>query len=106
MANRYIEKGRSPTANIMSVSATTDASPAENAPRWSSATMIGRARPRYSAAAGTTTTAARRRPRDNWERSAARSPRAAALAISGVNVVMSETANNPCGSWKKAYALM
>ena len=41
------------------------------------------------------TIAASRMPRDSCIRNAARSPRVAALAISGVNVVMSDTANNP-----------
>ena len=68
--------------------------------------MIGRASAMYSAAAGTITSAASRMPRESCARSAARSPRVAALASSGVNVVMSDTANSPCGSWKNAYALM
>ena len=60
----------------------------------------------YSAAAGTITSAASRMPRESCVRSATRSPRVAAIAISGVNVVISDTANNPWGSWKNAYALM
>ena len=69
--------------------------------------MIGRASPMYSAAAGTITTDASRSPRESCIAQRHDDRRAsAALAISGVNVVISDTANKPCGSWKNAYALM